>query len=350
MKLNENKLYLEDIQYISSLPLPWNKLQDSSILVTGSTGQIGSMFIDVIMYKNINDTLNCKIVALARTQERIIDRFSYCIDSPYFSYICTDISSPLKTDYKIDYLLHLASNTHPLLYSNQPISTITTNILGLKNILDLSVIKKAKRIIFASSNEIYGENRGDTEYFSEDYCGYINCNSLRAGYTESKRCGEALCQAYIHEKKLDIVIPRITRTYGPTLLMSDSKALSQFLLKALSKENIVLKSDGSQNFSYLYITDTISGLFTVLLKGINGQAYNISDSHSDITLKALAEYIAKECNLKVIFELPEIKEKLGYSKVTKALLDNKLLKELGWSAKYDIYSGITRTLNILREI
>ncbi len=351
MKLYENELYKEDLNYIASLPLPWELLKNSSILITGATGQIGSMFIDVIMNKNNTNSLNCKIIALSRNEEKIINRFSEYNNNPYFSYICSDVNFPINiSNQKIDYIIHLASNTHPLLYSNEPISTITTNIIGLKNLLDFGVISEAKRCIFCSSNEIYGENRGDTETFSEDYCGYINCNTLRAAYTESKRCGEALCQAYIKEKNLDIVIPRITRTYGPTLLNTDSKALSQFIKKAMSNENIVLKSDGKQFYSYLYITDTVSGLFTILLKGQTGEAYNISDAKSNITLKELAEYIAKLRNSKVIFEIPDKNESLGYSKVTKALLNNCKLKQIGWNAKYDIYTGIERTLQILESI
>ncbi len=99
---------------------------------------------------------------------------------------------------------------------------------------------------------------------------------MRAGYPESKRCGESLCQAYISQKHMDIVIPRFTRSYGPTLLKSDSKAMSQFLKKAINGEDIVLKSKGTQYYSYTYMADAISGLLTVLLMGAKGAAYKYS--------------------------------------------------------------------------
>jgi nucleoside-diphosphate-sugar epimerase len=54
---------------------------------------------------------------------------------------------------------------------------------------------------------------------------------MRAGYPESKRCGEALCQAYIRQKGMDVVIPRFTRSYGPTMLDTDTKAISRFSRK-----------------------------------------------------------------------------------------------------------------------
>lgn len=352
MKIFENYSYIEDIKYISSLSLPWEKLTNKTIMISGATGQIGSMIIDVLMNKNRNDNLKCKIIALGRDKERINRRFSYCIKDSLFSYIQYDVNSilSLSNERNIDFILHFASNTHPLQYSTDPIGTITANVIGLKNMLDIAVEHNTTRFLFASSNEVYGENKGDVERFTEDYCGYINCNTLRAGYPESKRCGESLCQAYIVQKGLDIVIPRITRTYGPTLLKTDTKAMSQFLHKALEKENIILKSEGNQYYSYLYIADTVSGLFTVLLKGKKGECYNISDIASDIRLKDLAHIISKYSGTKVVFEMPEKIEAQGYSKATIARLDEKKIKSLGWQAKYTINDGISKTLQILETL
>ena len=215
--------------------------------------------------------------------------------------------------------------------------------------LDFARIHNAKRSAFASSNEIYGENRGDTELFAEDYCGYIDSNTLRAGYPESKRCGEALCQAYIKAYDMDIVIPRFTRSYGPTMLMSDTKAISQFIRKAIAGEDIVLKSEGTQYYSYTYMADAIAGMLYILLKGEKGEAYNIADLASDIMLKDLAAVIAETAGKKVVFELPDAVESAGFSKATKARLDGSKLKKLGWNPEYDIKKGLTRTIKIYEE-
>jgi UDP-glucuronate decarboxylase len=351
MKVYENSLYQEDVNVVADLDLPWEKLQDSSIMISGATGMIGSFLCDVIMMKN-QAGLNCDVYALGRTEEKAHDRFEYCWEYSSFHYVKYDVNKTLETDQiqNIDFVLHLASNTHPLAYSNDPIGTITANVIGLKNMLDFCVNHNATRFAFASSNEIYGENRGDVEKFSEEYCGYINCNTMRAGYPESKRCGEALCQAYINQKGLDIVIPRLTRSYGPTLLKSDTKALSQFLHKAVAGEDIVLKSAGTQYYSYTYVADAVSGLLTVLLKGKKGEAYNISDEASDIQLRDLATAIADIVGRKVIFEIPDAMEASGYSRATKARLDSKKInKELGWKAKYSIKEGLERTIVALGE-
>lgn len=352
MSLYDNSKYMEDIRDVVELDLPWRQLQDKSLMLSGATGLIGSFLIDVIFEKNIRNGLNCTIYALGRNEGKAKQRFSKFADDPHFVFIPYDVKHPLVRDDigTVDYILHLASNTHPMLYATDPIGTITTNIIGLQNLLGFAVQHNVSRFAFASSNEIYGENRGDVELFDEDYCGYINCNTLRAAYPESKRCGEALCQAYKTQKGLDVVISRFTRSYGPTMIMSDTKAISQFIRKGIAGDDIVLKSEGTQYYSYTYMADAVSGLLWILLAGESGEAYNIADERSDIMLKDLAAIIAGIKGKKVVFELPDAVEASGYSKATKARLNGQKLKALGWQPKYDIKSGMERTIEILEAL
>lgn len=351
MNIYNNALYQDDLNYIANLELPWEKLQNKSILISGATGLIGSAFIDVLMTKNY-DGLNCTIFALGRNAQKAKERFSKWIRDKRFNFISHDINKPLIQNNlnTIDFVIHMASNTHPIQYSSDPIGTITTNIIGLRNMLEFAVDHQTTRFAFISSNEIYGENRGDVEHFDENYCGYINSNTMRAGYPESKRCGEALCQAYIVQNGLDVVIPRLTRSYGPTMLKSDTKAISQFINKAIAGEDIVLKSAGTQFYSYTYVFDVVSGLLTVLLNGACGEAYNVADIASDVRLNDLANIIAEYVGTSVVYEIPDTLEAAGYSKATKARLNGNKLKALGWKPRYDMRTGLSRTIDILRAI
>lgn len=351
MKILENTLYKEDISTIADLNLPWKKLDNKSILISGATGMIGSFLIDVLMKRNVLYNSNCHVYALGRNTERAKERFSIYWNDSHFHFISHDITKSFLSNSfsSLDYILHLASNTHPLQYAQDPIGTITTNMYGLKNLLDLASTSLCERVLFASSVEVYGENRGDTELFREQYCGYIDCNTLRAGYPESKRCGEALCQAYIRQKDLDVVIARLARTYGPTMLMADTKASSQFIKNGIAGQDIVLKSSGMQYYSYTYVADAVSGLLYTLLLGEKGEAYNIADESSDIRLKDFAGNVAEYCGTKVIFDEPDKIEKTGYSAATKARMDGSKLRSLGWKPNYTIRNGIERTIIILEE-
>ena len=161
---------------------------------------------------------------------------------------------------------------------------------------------------------------------------------------------EALCQAYIRQKGLDCVIARLTRTYGPTILPTDTKAISQFFNNALKGQDIVLKSEGNQYYSYQYVADSVSGLLTVLLRGESGEAYNIADVSGDITLRDLAGLISERAGRKVVFDLPSAVESAGFSKATKARLDGGKLKSLGWRPAYDVCHGVELNYRILRKV
>lgn len=349
MHLYENELYREDVKRVAELVFPWEKLSGKSVLISGISGLLGSFLADVLLYLNEKRNLRINIYGLGRSENNAKKRFQ---NKYYdFSFVPCDINSfsDCTIDGELEAVFHLASNTHPAVYASDPIGTIRTNMVGHFNLLDFAVRHSAKNYVFASTCEIYGENRGDTEFFSENYCGYIDSNTLRAGYPESKRCGEALCQAYMKQKGLSVFIPRLARSYGPTMKLNDTKAISQFIRKAIAGENIVLKSEGKQYYSYVYMADAVAGMLTVMFRGSPGKAYNIADESSDISLKDLAGLIASYAGLSVVFEHPDKYEQLGYSKATKSRLDGTLLKLLGWQAHEDIRSGIEKTIDILKN-
>lgn len=111
----------------------------------------------------------------------------------------------------------------------------------------------------------------------------------------------------------------------------------------------MLKSKGTQYYSYTYVANAVAGLLTCMLEGKNGEAYNIADIPWDIQLKDSAGIIARLSGTKVVFELPDEKERAGYSTATKSSLDGSKIKKLGWFMHYNIEHGIKRTLEMLRK-
>lgn len=352
MQMIENKQYRSLVQRLLEGFPHWDKLNGKTIFLSGASGMIGSLLVDAIMLCNetCSKDRQCKVIALGRNQARAEARFANWLGNGTFFFIAHDISEPLPAlPLEPDFFIHAASTTHPVAYATEPVNTIVSNVLGTRTLLDLAAQKPGSRFLLLSSVEIYGENRGDTEYFDENYCGYLNCNTLRAGYPEAKRVSESLCQAYMAQRGVETVILRLPRCYGPTMQPNDSKAIAQFIKNGVRRENIVLKSKGEQLYSFAHVSDAVSGMLWVLLCGEPGQAYNLGDERSNLQQKDLAKLIADYTGTKVVFELPDEVERKGYSTASKALLDSTKLQALGWRAKYDIANGIQETIDILRQ-
>ena len=342
--LSDN-VYSEDLQRIASEKHPWERLSGSRILVAGATGMVGSLLTDVLA--SVSEEYDFQVTAISRDWENLKSLFSVHSSNPHLCLLEHDVNAPLGEAY--DSIFHLASNTHPVQYANDPIGTITANVIGLNNLLSSMSDGGGGRFVFASSVEIYGQNRGDVDQFDESYCGYIDCNTLRAGYNESKRVGEALCQAYGSQCDVDFVIPRLSRLYGPSMRDGDSKASSQFIKKALAGEDIVLKSAGTQFYSYCYSADAVSAILHLFFRGEGGQAYNVSGLESDVTLRELAEMLADISGTKVVYEAPDSCESAGYSKASTAILDTTKIRSTGWTPKVGLKEGLIRTVSSLKQ-
>ena len=327
------ELELNSVALIGELPYDWKKLQEKTILISGGTGFIGSFLIDVVRYRNARYNDNIKIVSLSRRGADSDD---------VVQYLKADITQQIVYDGDADFVLHLASNTHPKQYAEDPVGTIMTNIIGCDNLLKIAVEKKA-RFLLASSVEIYGE--GIETPVDEKYSGYIDCNQARAGYNEAKRTCEALCQSYRNQYGVDAVIVRLARIFGADK-KQDTKAMSQFMNKALLGEDIVLKSQGNQRFSYCYVADAVSGIFKVLLDGVDGEAYNIAGEDECMNLRDYAQYMAGLANKNVIMQ---IEENQSASKASYALMDIEKIKGIGWKPLYSVKEGLDLTFKIYKS-
>lgn len=327
------ELEKQDIKAIATLDYSWEKLYGKTLFVSGGTGFIGSFLINVIRYRNEHFGDNIRVVVCSRSKSGSVGEVEY---------IAHNICEPINIDKDIDFVIHLASNTHPKQYGADPVGTITANVFGTYNLLNLAKEHNA-RFLLASSVEIYGDGNGTP--MAEEYCGYIDCNTARAGYNEAKRVSESLCQSFKQQYGVDCVIARFARVFGADK-KDDSKALAQFMKKAVAGEDIVLKSSGTQRFSYCYVADAVSGLLKILLDGENGEAYNVSGNDDGMTIGDIAKYIAELAGRRVIFD---IKKDSAASKAQYALLDISRIKSLGWLPIYNINEGIFRTYKILSE-
>lgn len=329
----------------------FDNFKGKSVLILGATGLLGSLLVDCLMYCNRTRNFETKIYAYSRNKAKAESIFQvYRFDS-LFNYRCCDIISGIDVSgiESIDYCLNFAGDTHPSLYAAMPIDVILGQIVGNKNFLDVAFDLKAKRSIYVSSNEIYGDNQTDVIAAKEDFCGYIDCNTFRACYNESKRCAESLCQAYRKSKGLDVVIVRPCRLYGPGLANDDSKALSQFIRNAINGQDIELISDGSPYYSFLDSASTLRGIVCALFYGEDGEAYNISNSKSDATLKEVAELIGGILDVKVKFNV--VKEDTNsYSKAKVAISDSSKLASLGWVCCFNLKLGLKEVISILKDM
>lgn len=318
--------YKEDLLNISSLNLPWSKLNECNILVTGATGLIGGCLVDALM---LNPNKNYHVFASGRNEERARKRFSEFDDDDAFHFVRYDVLGPLEYDVNFDYIIHAASNASPNFFATKPVEVINSNILGLNNLMEYGLKHGMKRMLYVSSGEIYGE--GDGRVFTEDYSGYVNCTSPRSCYPSSKRAAETLCVSYAQEYGADVVIARPCHTYGPYFTEADNRVYAQFIRNVLRGDDIIMKSTGAQFRSWCYVVDCVSALLFILLKGESGKAYNIADESSNVSIKELADMVAEIGGKNVIIDSPTGIEKQGFNVVTKSTFSTEMLRSLGWT-------------------
>lgn len=336
--------YISDLKDIQKAIPNLNVLKDSSIMVTGAGGLICSAIVDFLLELNRSMDFNIQVYALARSYTKIQRRFGEKIEQNDFHFVNYDATKPLDISISVDYIIHGASNANPGIYMQQPVETMAANFIGLKNLLDYSKTYRAKRLVYISSSEVYGKKEDGKPYKENDYS-FLDILNPRACYPSSKRAAETLCSAYQQEYGMDFVIVRPGHVYGPTMTDSDNRAASQFPRDVLKGHNIVMKSMGIQLRSYCYVLDCVSAIIAALINGINGNAYNISNKDSIITIRKMAECFAAAGKRKVVFEVPTEHELTSYNLMDNSSLDSTKIESLGWFGMFDIQKGVKRTLH-----
>ena len=293
------------------------------------------------------NNIDYHIYASGRDENRVKTLFSKYQDSKYFHFLKYDVTEPLKSTIDFHFIIAAASGANPTLYSTDPVGVMKANFNGVDNLLSYGTSHKLEKFVYISSGDVYGE--GDGRVFTENYSGYVDPLNLRSCYTSAKRATETLCISYGHQYGIETVIARPCHTYGPHFTESDNRVYAQFIRNILRGEDILMKSKGEQYRSWCYVVDCASAILYILLKGENGQAYNIADENSNITIKELAEMIAEIGNKKVIIDLPSDIEKAGYSVVSKSVFSTDKLKGLGWKTYSNIKEQMKSTIQEIQH-
>ncbi|MDW7670543.1 MAG: NAD-dependent epimerase/dehydratase family protein [Bacillota bacterium] len=336
----------EDLQRIvGSKYIQWEALRNKSILITGANGMLARYMVYVLMHLNLRQDYNTKVIALVRNAQKATKSFKDFGNSDLFQLLVQDVSEPLQVAGEINYIIHAASNASPRFFLEDPVGIIRANTLGTMNVLELAKEKSVANVLYTSTREIYGSMpAGKTEIVELDF-GAVNCKELRAAYPESKRLAETLFESYHHQHQVPYTIVRLAHAYGPGMEISqDGRVMADFISDVVNGRDITLKSDGSAERAFIYLSDAVAGIFTVLLNGCNGEAYNIANETEPMMIRDVAaELVRLFPNQKVVFDIP-VEQSQVYSKVNRVTLNTHKLESLGWRCQVTLREGMKRTV------
>lgn len=344
-----NKVVEDDVKQILSHDLPWESLNGSTVLITGATGMVGYYTVAALLSLPKNKDIKVDVIALVRNKEKAEKLFSG-LDTERLTILSQDVSDHINIENKIDFIIHAASPANPSQFKDDPVGVVRANILGSFNTLELAR-KHSAKYCFISTMEVYGQidSEGDI-YVQEDDYGRLNSLEQRSAYPESKRAAENLAVAYGAQYNVDFCIARMTHTYGPGMDINDSRVQAEFMRNGLAGKDIILKTDGSLSRTYTYIADSVSGIFYTILKGSEQRVFNIANEAAKLSIKELAEIIAKvsDNGSKAVIDIDDEPNKL-WSKTKNTYVDCSRLRNLGWKALTPPEEGVARTLEFHRE-
>ncbi|MDP4181192.1 MAG: NAD-dependent epimerase/dehydratase family protein [Bacillota bacterium] len=345
--MNYNNTINEDVKYIcNDLKDLLKKAEGSVWLVSGGGGFIGGYFLDILDYCNRELFKKpCRVICLENFISGIPDRISHLSNNKNFKIMKKDVTKTVSIRGKIDYIVHAASIASPTFYRKYPIETIESNVMGLKNLLDLGVKKNIKSFLFFSTSEIYGNPAPEWIPTPETYNGNVSCTGPRACYDESKRLGETLCVNYYNQYGLPVKAVRPFNVFGPGLRIDDKRVIPDFFNNALNGKKIQLLSNGSPTRSFCYISDAMSGFMRAILSDCNGEAFNIGNDQLEVSMLDLAKTIAKTVGeVEVEYKLSEDENYLVDNPQRRCPDLSKTKKLLGYYPRIGLEEGMARMM------
>lgn len=326
-----NSIFEEDIKNIINY-FDMSVFDGKTILVTGATGLIGKLCVKSLL----NSGYNTQVIALVRDEEKAKNIFG---ESKRLTYLVQDINQRINTTRRVDYIIHAASTTSSKDFVEKPVETIYTAINGSRNILEFAKNKRLEGMVYLSSLEIYGVN--EKENIKERDYGYIDILNPRSSYSESKKMVETMCISYGTEYGVPVKIARLAQTFGAGVSISDNRVFAQFAKAIINKENIILHTKGETKRNYCYTTDAVRGIFTILTKGENNNAYNVANENSYCSISEMAHLLENEYT-KIEYKIDEVNR--GYNPTVKIALNTEKLNALGWEAKVDLKEMFDRLI------
>jgi len=322
---------------------PWmseNYFKNKTVVVTGGCGFLGSWICTTIL------KMGGRVFCVDNLSTGITLNLDELKKNENFIFINKDIQKLSLTELpkNANIVLHFASRASPDDYRNHPIDTLESNSIGTKNLLEYS-IKNQSLFLFASTSEIYGEP--SVVPTPETYYGYVNTMGQRSCYDEGKRYAESLIHAYHQTYGIEVRVARIFNTYGPGLRPEGDygRAMSRFILQGLKNEPITIYGDGSQTRSFNYITDTLTGIMSILAnKSFNVKPVNIGNS-KEIKILDLANMIKKitKSKSKIVFLPPHSDDP------KRRCPDTTRLREIGWKPLVSLEEGLKTTIEWIRK-
>ncbi len=346
MFLYDKAVVKEDMKDIVSREyIPFEMLKGKSVLVTGATGMLAYYFTLALMHLNIEKDYDIRVIALVRNKKKAEAKFSGFLSDSRFRILAQDVCEKINIDGDVDYIFHAAGAASPYFIKNDPTGIIAANTEGTVNVLELAKEKKVTNIIYPSTREIYGKVEG-VEFIKETDMGVFDPLDSRSCYPESKRIAETILKSYNVQFGVPFTVLRIAHSFGPGMIIeSDGRVMADFISDAVNSRNIVLKSEGLAERAFCYVTDAVAAIFTAMLKGECGEAYNLANETEPTAIRDVAQMLSDlfpERNIKVVFEISG--DSSGYCNYTRVGLDTSKLEALGWKPQVKLIDGLRNTV------